>query len=1828
MSKVRTKHNFKTLIVSIVAVLALVCSAVLSFGVYDKKIVNAEEEINTDEIGLRFVQVAAGEDFAIGLTYDGQLYGWSLLTDGNAGKMDESTAKTLGQYYPTKPTKINFEYKVGPGTSSPINTWDSSDYKKTDTNERYIVQIAATRTTAAFIASNGFIYTWGIDTAKDIPGGYTNGTLGNYLLLRNPDSTGHGGWSSPYIINYGYYDGEKGKAALSTLALGCTNDFSIAAGENNYVVVYKNNSNYYSFVWGSILYATAQGSQETYDFVTSSNSYHQDNDTNRTIYTVSTSNDSKTYKAVAGGYTVGVNANSSLSTGNSSLMLRGRNFITTKGVSGSSNSYTIEKTTNSASLSEIEFGDSTYADAIIGGASAQNADNNGIRGNDSGYYGVQSANFVYATGGTFTNSGITSASGESLGKDNASVSKIILNAVSLGNDVGYGISGNKLYAWGDNKYGQLGVNNSSTTNSATPTQIITNKTNVISVAAGKQLSSSEKAFTIDNTFNTGSTNFADGTVADGSGTKHNVLNDKEYISGALSGDGELYVWSDVKTAPQIVTIGKNNDTNKFVAIYSGYGHNLFAITKLGKIVRISINEGDSNYALSLYDEFKDAQGNDVTNWTTAENGSNVVKVAGLESQEDTHATFTLYVNNAISNKNSTKLNDGVVDEANTAMYYNKSANRGSLVTLNNSGDRYRILSSEKDTAITYLSDDNLSSSDLTPTFYFKAKGAEKSVLMTTAQISNMFDWTYDYSTTYGVGIKISPKQSSKLGTVTVKFHVARYDSKSNYSILVDGNVTDTAQYFDHKECSVDFVIDNTNAYKTFSAFRDSGSGNANVPLLDPNNSYNKNYSLAVQDVSSGITALSTYLSVGNAVALESVMRTKMIAADNGYPDSSKIASGNLEYYLGSTEASRAYSNSYQYLFTDVDGDVIKIDPNAKGGLDSFVQGGATTDSVTSKVNEITISLTDLANYKINKSVMESFYTDFNNLYGIYDVKYTTDESSYVSSLSFKYSVVTFTAVKTTGKLDYNGESASVDAYKTLSTGAYVRFNVTNYYEYIKRDANYKPDLSVNTSETKNPEYVKDKFNNCSGVFAQSTLRLKNQDAYKVDGSIAYGDNSAGKNDITIKFDKEVLNVGSTKTINLNDYIDSRSDYITFTYANKRDFADFNSQFPDGNVILSETSISVKPIRAYNIYFAVTIQRLYGDDKKAFANGDECITIHFAFTNIKDVTITPSAGGISGATKALYSISRVSTFDLWGNSGSINQGSPLLTGVSTANKALVTVSRPSVNETSSSILTATLNEDGQSFTITPVESGVAIVQFYVSLYDKRIAFTLTFNVSAVTTVKDGNSDYVLAIADTKNVFVSKLKTALINSVGNFNSSVNSYAVLYNDLSDSSKPNAIYFTEWDDSTKTEGGRIDGYPSYIKSISFQDLESDDKMYIRIELDSEQSDMSGVYKMHVRFVNKNDGYATYAEADAAGASILETAFIVKSTKQIATENGSMLNIGIDVDGEKSIIAANPTSDWYMTGNNLNATITIPLKYLFEKANLLSDTYKIFLVSAADEAATYINYTFDDEYVYVTPLYDTPDDMVITLNVSASSTKSSNPNRVIAFTLTVKGISTTLTKQEYTTIWIVAFFSTFGLLFIIFIIRLIVYWRRRAKQRELIKRNQELIKMRDRLHNRTTSATREQVVKTRLKMNNPKYAKMLNDVKSERNEATMGGITLENADFGISPEPTDKKSKKKKKGGKKSLEELKAELAAKKAAFAQAQSGVTGMPDMTGMNGMGGDMYGGQSGYAAPFASMPVDDSFVTGEQGFGSPADGFSQADLDGNAIIFDATDDGMQG
>ncbi len=497
--------------------------------------------------------------------------------------------------------------------------------------------------------------------------------------------------------------------------------------------------------------------------------------------------------------------------------------------------------------------------------------------------------------------------------------------------------------------------------------------------------------------------------------------------------------------------------------------------------------------------------------------------------------------------------------------------------------------------------------------------------------------------------------------------------------------------------------------------------------------------------------------------------------------------------------------------------------------------------------------------------------------------------------------------------------------------------------------------------------------------------------------------------------------------------------------------------------------------------------------------------------------------------------------------------------------------------------------------------------------------MQFDVSGVTTVNDD-----ISLIDTHYQYLNILLNKLRKS-NSFVAGIEDYSILPDDVE-----NAYYFTD------AEGNRLEAAPKFVRSVRFIDLGRSNPM-VRVEANSEElENSSDTYYLHLRYGRISDSVAekTYAEMTEKNIPVLETRQKISSSKKIVPGDPNYLNpyfgivdsiytLWIDVDNvDDKHKSSTDASDWYVVGENTDAVVHVRVQYLLELVKTQNpDQYDIFRVSASSSDAQYFNYDYNaNNEIIITPISNTPksqadqkgnDPLTITVAVKPKSTTSDNSNIILAFRVSIDGISTTLPKETYITIWLVAFFSSFGVLLIIFIIRLIIYWKRRSKQRALIKRNQELIKMRDRIHNKATAATREQVVRTKLKMEDPKYAKMFNDMRKDKENES--GITLENSELAAM---ADDKSKKKKKGGKKSIAELKAELEAKKAAIAQAQSATPVNPFVdggadSGMGGMGG-----------------MDGAFGAPDVGFGEPAftpEATFAPDMDGDAIVFDAPDNG---
>lgn len=1912
MKSTRQSKKFLSRAISFAVCLALVLCVAFSLGfVSPPKTFADDTDVPAEKVksGTRFVQVAAGADFAIGLTYDNDLYGWSLTRTDNGGI--NTSATTLGGYYPAIPTKINVVFRIGPGTGG-TNRWTgngSVDYHREKTPAAgstepasRIKQIAATRTTAAFVTTDGYLYTWGFDGTKtgNRENVYLQETSNRpqYLLLRDETK---GNFVEPYIINYNYYnvnDGPDDNALKHLIPGSGLSNVQLVASEYNYSFLFTKNTETYLFTWGSLIYSASNTAvvQDGYNYWSSfapsssggGNSVHMQggNQARRSVKVT------LPVTLVAGGYTVGINgaANNTSVTNSTSLLLRGKNFVTSKtpAVTESTTNITVTNTTSVVTSSDIKYTtvasgsetDYTVGGAIAGGKGSvsDNPDatgatysvtlenyfgrqtNGGVAGGPTVYALREGVDTVVSVsdgnGKVFANSGSTTTYNTGY-----------RSAVSLGNDIGYGISGGALFGWGDNASHQL-TNAVGEDNSVNPTLLLSSYGEMISVAAGKQLSPDEKAFNGKDSYDVATGKWKAKTEGGDL-----IANGTDFISGAINVDGKLIVWSNNNGGtPAALTYAYGadtpadysiNETDKFVAVYSGYGNNLFAITALGKLVRVTYGEG--GYNMIRYDVFRNVDGTTtVNNWSV--DSSNRVSFAPTANPEKGNfapafvpATFYVWSAPTASETDKTSGNVNVAYKP--------------LVGVNNTGDAYRILDPARD-------NDMLSSTGTRKFLMGGTEGVESfapvfkfdGVVMTEKQRENMFDVAF-VNDANGVGITISPKQSSKGQQITVEFYVGRFNAYSNF-FVTDGEFnssgSDKAVYYDYKKCSFTFDIKDTPSVVHFIAYEGaSGEGNSNIPLLDPNNDNNKNYSVAVQNASKGFDELINFLTgkaVNTAVAADNEFKTAIIAQANskdaGFPRSTKIGAGHLDYYLGETTARDKYNDVYQFLYEDRDADKVVIsDVNGLSvvgrlGANNVITAVKHTVNAVVAIDEETGSFGILSKYldMSTEDLNLTIKTDFDNKYGLYDIVFSDDKSE----LSFKYDIVTFTANGSTGNIAYGAtddESAtrSVSDYRTVNESAHLDLAV-RASTITKYDSTYAP-----LNATGDTEVVEDTSGDgyMAGLFSQATVRFKDDDSY-------YGYEQDGENNRRVITRSEPLYVGNSVTINISDFVNgtgngttaSGTTNIYFSHNNRRTasaYDEFNKQFVDTtesgvNIIALNsvgTQITVTPTVGnlngssdYMISFDVAIQRFADGRGTPFAHKfgendcyDEKLYLTFNFTNIIGFTFEQTTNAPS-----TFTIRKAEEINLFGGTaaGARYNAFAVINGIdgdatAKANiQKLISIPAASIVDSGDGVFDITQVSGSPALTITPIASGTGTVQFTATVYGQSVSVAFTVHVAYVTVLTDSagttGERNTISLVNDEYVYINELFTKLKENNKYLGSDIDSYKVLYNDVKEAADAagkkmyNAVYFTR-EPLAKVD----DGYPAFIKSVTFEGI--DTRPYIRIEPSTSTVSSSGTYYMHVRFTNSSaDNYASAEEG-----SILEIVVPIVSGKVIVNLSGDdVINVNIKT-------ARAPDSKiWYTQGSGTDTVAYIKAKDLLdavvdESGNHLEDTngYEIFLVTASTEATQYFNYRFNkNNEVEIEPLYNTPDGTPFAINLSVYNRNRSD-SKVLTFDVSVSGILTTLPVVSdgdvigYGEIWLYSFIIVFGVLAIIFIIRIIVYWRKRASQRAIIKRNQELIRLRDRMHNKATAASREQIVRTKLKMEDPKYAKIFNDMRKDKEDES--GITLENSDLAATADAKVNKKKKKKKGGKKTVAELKAELEAKRAAFASAQQNAQPVnPYEEGVPMDGADFVAPDGGFGGDGTFGGDGADFVTPEAGF----DG--QNIVDGGEIIFDANDmgDGM--
>ncbi|MDE6398028.1 MAG: hypothetical protein K2L51_01775, partial [Clostridiales bacterium] len=514
----------------------------------------------------------------------------------------------------------------------------------------------------------------------------------------------------------------------------------------------------------------------------------------------------------------------------------------------------------------------------------------------------------------------------------------------------------------------------------------------------------------------------------------------------------------------------------------------------------------------------------------------------------------------------------------------------------------------------------------------------------------------------------------------------------------------------------------------------------------------------------------------------------------------------------------------------------------------------------------------------------------------------------------------------------------------------------------------------------------------------------------------------------------------------------------------------------------------------------------------------------------------------------------------------------------------------VSSSRPTVATATIASDNNTILFDLLSSGTTYIEYTVTVNASNGAYVYkdSFQVNVITLVSlaktvNVSSREEVALDDLKNE-IARVMSGMQDADASNDSFYESLSL---DKSDPAYPNGYYFESTSGTSSVDSENV---WEKIESIPFLDVSlGDDDRYIGMRIKQFNSAQTQAITRIVMLFT--DGTRTYR----ASFRVAPAVKVMKDTVD-QMENGDLIleinkgdgTISIANRGENGIQAA--TDNKFVRDGGM---FTLPWEFFASAidSNIVNKEYEILVVRAQSFDGT-VNYS---KYVRampnglgtavcLTPLYPTDG-----CNVQVSLREKGVANATVTtlnFTVRVTGIKTVLSTSEYRTVLLAVFFSVLALLIIIFFIRMGIYWRKKAEQRRIIKKNQTLIKMREKMHNKTEAVSKEKLVHTKLKMEDPKYAKMFSEMRKEKEAQT--GISLENSVIAGKAERKAKAAKaSKKKGGKKSIEELQAELAAKREAVARMQMGdFSAVPDMTAASDIP----------VEGAVTMPVDDISVDG--------------------------------
>ncbi len=1707
----KTNKRSKIAILSIVFVFLLTTLFGLNFFV--PKSVKAESGNGV----LKFKQLAVGEDFVIALSYDNELYGFSLSENAKDYTLG-SEGGTLGQYYPKNPIKISSFHK---------RNKDGKIISDGETlGNDYIVKIAATRTTAALITNDGYIYTWGYDKS-DEP---SNGGLRIKGLLLNVDFTSTNAQSTPdglyeptiikdNLIRNGTYDSSADKAV------------DIVGNGDNYVAIIQARAGAEDkryMAWGNGLF-----NQISYPSGSSTSSTDK-------LSTAALSVGSYSEFYLGQGFIVARNGNN--------IAIQGKNFFLPSGKKYIANNDIIELGSFSATQTDghqLGIGKFYLTKQATDGSSTTktvHTVNNAYVNSFASFESVSnlndySANFVYG--------------------DGTAVASVSSPSLSFGSGYGYYVSsdgkvyfiGSTVNGQGAKEYSNGDADYNDQTGFLSEWKEISGLSSINQVVAGNVSSGSGANGNNPFIFKGGVNNDA-AAVGSVQSTNYVEFDSKyydgdEYISAAVAENGTVYAWNKDSTPVAVEFENfEQNDNNKIISLTAGYNNNLFALSNLGNIYRITAEYSESSFSKFVgkaINDFSDGNGS-IRQWDV-NNKLSVNFKGGADSSYD-KTTNKAQISVKVNYSYDQTAEPDIATVAEQEKDYVEIGGGANFVPQadNLSRDAYRIIiSSSLNSGLTIPTEFNGDkdkdihpAADITATqefpvgaIRFYSRNGSRDTLLDYEVVKNFIDFEIVVSggETYFL---ITPKKSTKQNDIVVKFWIGRFDNAANKAPDVAAN------FYDCRPTEITLSIENTTAqftefdnHKDNEGYQDEAPGSprmSKIPVLDVNNKYNKSYSIALMNVSEGFKQIAekiAELSDAIDVKVKKDIIDNITHNDGGFPAVSRIDNGNLVYYLGEKMARHYYNDSYKYFASDRDGDRIQVGGTIEEpGSNKNEKGSVGKQAIRIEIDLSGYGNLDYVSLRKFINTGDEYSEVFNNLYGFYNIELNEGKQT----LTVIYDVITITAKASTGSVTYSGSSQSVSASTLAFTDD--AGNGGDSFSFILQ------------------ENADDYSNLLTNYFhVQSTLRMSDKFTTE-DGDPIYG--QAGKNEYRYTYSDgstTSIRVGTVQNknieIKISDFFDdvSEASGIKFAYNGRTGdtaFREFESTFNPliMDATLSADTFTFTPKEAGTSEIKLSAGRFYGT-----ANFGDAETIDIYVTVIAVPQNFKRRDDVSSVTMNSRTYSLVATDRFVLDDPSIAE-------------------IEYVNVTDNSVVRVSYTDSAATFTAR--KSGVVNVSFTVRVYNTVLTDSFSLIVEDIAQM-----DNVYAVSNTKNIYIDDVERFL--RAANASSNIPEDLVLdrENETDDSQ---GFYFQQYLISEDGGSEWTEVPLTDLPYISSARIRTDTTgQHLRLELRSVGSqDILNPTRVVMNFRSESSGKVYSAAAQFAPANQLiqnddKSPFIFE------------IEYGKDFENQDTETISPSRTD----GN----TVLLPLRYLtammpnsvdYEKATIsfvsAQTGYEEFF--ALDRTTTAAG-----DCISITPLYPTKtlDNDYVTVNVSIRD--DSGTGYLLSFYVRITGIRIDLDKNEYGDILLIAFLCSFGFLFIIFIIRMGIYWKRKADQRRIIRKNQMLIKMRDKMHNNKTAAPREQIVKTKMKMDDPKYAKMFEQMRAKKEAET--GISLENSAVAKKAKQktkaAEKNSAKGKKGkkGKKSIEELKAELEAKKMAFAQMQ--------MDGnVSSVGGDMSDG----------------------------------------------------